>query len=155
MRAIPIPIPFLMLAPILAACQRQDAPPERTAALGPPAALAPPAAVSTPPSQAGTRLPPAEVQYRYVGNWAADAAGCTDPPWRFEARRLTTKGEVACAFDRIEKTAAGYEVAATCAAEAPPAPYMIRLSFAESARAMLVEGGPFAGPVGLVWCGTP
>jgi hypothetical protein len=142
MRAILIPLV------LLAACQRQETPPERTAALEPSAAPAPPA-------QAGTALPPADAEYRYIGNWAADAAACADPPWRFEARRLTTKGEVACAFDRVGKTPAGYEIAATCTAEAPPAPYVIRLSFAESARAMLVEGGPFSGPVGLVWCGPP
>jgi hypothetical protein len=103
----------------------------------------------------GASLPPADAAARYVGLWAADVKACADPPWRFEPRRLTTKGEVSCAFDEVHRAPGGYDIAATCTAEAPPKAYTLKLRFAESAKAMLVDGGPFAEPVGLVWCGPP
>lgn len=100
-------------------------------------------------------LPPAAASNRYVGLWAVDAAACADPPWRFEARRLSTRGEVGCAFDAVREVPAGYEIAATCTAQAPPEPHTIKLSFAESAEAMRVEGGPWSEPIALVRCGPP
>lgn len=102
---------------------------------------------------ARTLPPPSETTPRFVGLWAASAEGCSDPAWRFEATRVSTRGEVSCAFDNVALTDAGYEIAATCTAEAPPAPYRINLSFAESARAMMVSGGPWS-PIGLVYCGA-
>jgi hypothetical protein len=100
-----------------------------------------------------TLPPPSETAPRFVGLWATSAEGCSDPAWRFEAARMSTRGEVSCAFDTVALTDAGYEIGATCTAEAPPAPYRINLSFAESARAMMVSGGPWA-PISLVYCGT-
>jgi hypothetical protein len=97
--------------------------------------------------------PPSETPPRYVGLWATSAQGCSDPAWRFEARQITTRGEVSCAFQDVALTDTGYEIAASCTAEAPPAPYTIRLSFAESARAMMISGGPWS-PVSLVYCGA-
>lgn len=125
-----------------AACTEQAAPPPD------PEAAAQVGEVEKLPN---TLPPPSETTPRYVGLWAASAEGCSDPAWRFEATRMSTQGEVACAFDRVVLTDAGYEIAATCTAEAPPAPYRINLSFAESARAMMVSGGPWA-PIGLVYC---
>lgn len=100
-----------------------------------------------------TLPPPSETTPRFVGLWAASAEGCSDPTWCFEATRVSTRGEVSCEFDNVTLTDAGYEIAATCTAEAPPAPYRINLSFAESARAMMVSGGPWS-PIGLVYCGA-
>jgi hypothetical protein len=89
---------------------------------------------------------------RYVGLWAASEDGCADPAWRWEAERVTTQGEVSCSFNDVQMTNTGYTIQATCTAEGPPTPQQIQLSFAESARAMLVDGGPWT-PVGLVYCG--
>jgi hypothetical protein len=133
----------------LAACGRGGTPAPAT----PESKAAAPAGPVT--ARPGASLPPADAAERYVGLWAADVKACADPPWRFESRRLTTKGEVSCAFDEVRRTPGGYDVAATCTAEAPPKAYTIKLRFAESAKAMLVDGGPFAEPVGLVWCGPP
>jgi hypothetical protein len=95
--------------------------------------------------------PPSETTPRFVGLWATSAEGCAEPAWRFEAARVSTRGEVSCAFDNVALTPMGYEIAASCTAEAPPAPYTINLSFAESARAMMLSGGPWAA-TSLVYC---
>lgn len=96
-------------------------------------------------------LPPPGAD-RFVGLWAASAEDCADPAWRFEARRVTTQGEVSCTFNDVQMTDTGYLIQATCTAEGPPAPQEIQLSFAESARAMMVAGGPWS-PIGLTYCG--
>lgn len=100
-----------------------------------------------------TRLPaPSADAPRYVGLWATTVDGCADPAWRFEADRISTQGEVSCTLDNVQMVATGYEIAATCTAQAPPEPHTIRLSFAESARAMMVVGGPWSPAPSLVYC---
>jgi hypothetical protein len=146
---MPRPAVCAILLLMLAACGRGGT---QAPAAAEPKAAPKPAPVSVRP---GASLPPADAAARYVGLWAADVKACADPPWRFEARRLTTKGEVSCAFDEVRRAPGGYDVAATCTAEGPPRAYTLKLRFAESAKAMLVDGGPFAEPVGLVWCGPP
>ncbi len=89
---------------------------------------------------------------RYVGLWATTADGCSNPAWRFEERGVSTQGEVSCEFQRVEMTARGYDIQAQCTAESPPTPYNIQLSFAESARAMMITGGPWQSGTALVHC---
>lgn len=96
--------------------------------------------------------PPSETAPRYVGLWAAAAEGCSDPAWRFEENRVATRGEVSCEFQTVTPTEAGYNIKASCTAESPPAPYDIQLSFAESARAMMIAGGPWQNGAALVFC---
>jgi hypothetical protein len=100
-----------------------------------------------------TLPPPSADTPRYVGLWATTQEGCAEPAWRWEAERVTTRGEVSCNFDSVEQTPTGYALQSTCYAEAPPAPYTIQLSFAESARAMMIDGGPWSAPTSLVYCG--
>lgn len=100
-----------------------------------------------------TLPPPNETTPRYVGQWAAASLGCEQPAWRFEERRVSTAGEVSCGFDDIQITPTGYTIQAACTAQAPPTQETIQLSFAESARAMMVSGGPWAEPIGLIYCG--
>jgi len=95
---------------------------------------------------------PSDTTPRFVGLWAASADGCADPAWRFRADGVSTQGEVSCQFNDVELTQTGYTIQATCYAEAPPEEQTIQLSFAESARAMMVSGGPWS-PIGLVYCG--
>lgn len=99
-----------------------------------------------------TLPPPSETTPRYVGLWATTAEGCAEPAWRFEANRITTRGEISCEFQNVAMTERGYEIQAQCTAEAPPAPHTIELSFAESARAMMVSGGPWQSGTALVFC---
>ncbi|MDZ4691106.1 hypothetical protein [Terricaulis sp.] len=99
-----------------------------------------------------TLPPPSASQPRYVGLWATSAEGCAEPAWRFQERQITTLGEVACSFNDVRQTNTGYEIAATCTAEGPPTPHTINLSFAESARAMMISGGPWQQGTSLVYC---
>lgn len=89
---------------------------------------------------------------RYVGRWAASADLCRTGAWNFAERRLETAGEVACEFQQVTPNEGGYDIHAVCTAESPPKPYDLKLRFAQSAKAMLVEGGPF-NDMGLIWCG--
>lgn len=99
-------------------------------------------------------LPPPSDSPRYVGLWATTAEGCTEPAWRFEERRITTRGEVSCEFQNVAMTASGYEIQAQCTVQAPPEPHTINLSFSESARAMMISGGPWQSGTALVHCAT-
>ena len=101
---------------------------------------------ATPPGNAGGGTP------FYVGRWAAEAGFCAAGAWVFTANTLSTAGEVSCTFNTVTPTAAGYTVQASCTAEAPPAPFTLRLSYAQSAQELLVEGGPFAAAISLIRC---
>ena len=113
-----------------------------------------PAPATTPASAVipGTTLPPSSADPRYAGRWATDAGLCRDGAWVFRPKRLDTAGEVSCTFDRVATVPGGYDIDATCTAEAPPKPDRITLRFAESAKAMLVESKTFRS-VGLIYCG--
>lgn len=100
-----------------------------------------------------TLPPPSADHPRFVGLWAASAEGCADPAWRFYADRVATQGEVSCSFRSARQTATGYDIDASCTDTMPPArDYRIQLGFAESARAMMLSGGPWSA-TGLVYCG--
>ena len=106
---------------------------------------------------AAERLPhtlpaPGEDSPRYVGLWATTAQGCSNPAWRFERDGISTQGEVSCEFNSVRMSAAGYEIAATCHAQAPATQHNIQISFAESAGAMMLTGGPWDPAPSLVYC---
>lgn len=127
-------LPLAALALVAACSEPAEPPPDSDAAaqVGPIEALP----RSLPPPSASTP--------RYVGLWAASAEGCSNPAWRFEADRVSTQGEVSCSFQNVALTPSGYEIASTCTAEGPPTAHTINLSFAESARAMMISGAPWA-----------
>lgn len=95
---------------------------------------------------------PSETTPRYVGLWATTAEGCAEPAWRFEPNRISTRGEVSCEFQNVAMTDRGYDIQAQCTAQAPPEQHNIQLSFAESARAMMISGGPWQSGTALVYC---
>ena len=97
---------------------------------------------------------PSTTTPRYVGMWATTAEGCSEPAWRFEQNSVSTRGEVSCEFRNVTVTDRGYDIQASCTAESPPTPYNIQLSFAESARAMMIAGGPWQEGTALVYCGS-
>lgn len=146
----------------LAACGDRDgrpppsaanlaAPNPKTVEPAPDAPGQPVAADTTTPAG---ELPRASSPTRYVGLWSAASMSCADPAWRFEADHLATKGEVSCDFENVVTVPGGYDIAARCTAEGEEKAYTLRLRFAESAKAMLVSGGPFSEEVGLVYCGS-
>jgi len=111
-----------------------------------PSAVAPPRAVEEPAPE------PAPARPFFVGRWAARPALCADGAWVIDEHELSTAGEVHCRFERTTPIQSGFEVEAVCTAEGPPEPHRLRFAYAQSARALLVEGGPFA-DAGLVRCG--
>lgn len=113
------------------------------------AACSEPAEQSAPPAApADDAAPPAA--YRFEGAWAASADMCAEP-WAFTADGFATPGEVSCAFDQISEVADGYDIAATCVAQAPPTSNALRVRFSEATGGMIVEGAPSA-PIELVRC---
>ena len=156
-------LPLFAVALALTACGDRDEtrPPSAANLAAPnPQTVEPPANAAGDPVAADTttppgELPPAASPTRYVGQWAAASLGCAEPAWRFEADRLTTRGEVSCAFMQVTPAPGGYDVAARCLAEGEERASTLRLRFAESAKAMLVAGGPFSGEIGLTYCGPP
>jgi hypothetical protein len=104
------------------------------------------------PEQLSATLPPASQNLRFVGNWATTADQCANPPWRFRADGVSTQGEVSCAFNDISDIPGGYQIDAACHAEGVQTQEQIQLTFAESAQAMMVAGGPWGDAIGLVHC---
>ena len=101
--------------------------------------------------QAGDLPPPSE-GLRFVGRWAADERSCTSAAWIFTQSTLRTPAGSSCNFDQVTQVPGGYDIQATCTAEAPPAPDTLKIRFAESAKAMLFESTVIA-DAGLVFCG--
>ena len=97
-------------------------------------------------------LPPADAPLRFVGLWATSRANCTARPWRFTENSLAAADGPHCSIYKVTKAPGGYDLAATCPAKKPDPTDLIRLRFAESARAMLVESNAIQ-PTGLIYCG--
>lgn len=95
-----------------------------------------------------------ERDWFFVGRWASDVKNCGDKAWVITAQGLKTPGHVVCRFDEVEATTRGAAAHAICTAEGPPQPWTIQFSYAESARALLIEDAPFS-DVGLVACAAP
>lgn len=113
----------------------------------------PEAAAEIGPSETLPPLPPPSVDNpRFVGLWATTQQGCEAPAWRFSADGVSTLGEVSCDFSTLTQTAVGYDVAATCHAEGETTTHNMQFSFAESARAMMIAGGPWQPSASLVYC---
>jgi hypothetical protein len=110
-------------------------------------------AQATPTAPASTSsLPPASAALRFVGRWATSQANCASKPWLFTADRLTATDGPHCSIYKVTNMAGGYDLAAECPAKVPDHSDLIKLRFAESAQAMLVESNAIA-PMGLVYCG--
>jgi hypothetical protein len=97
-------------------------------------------------------LPPSSAAPRFVGTWATNKANCTSKPWRFTEKALTVEGGPQCSFYHVTTMPGGYDVAAECPTKQPVHTDLIKLRFAESAQAMLVESNAI-NPTGLIYCG--
>lgn len=128
------PVLMLTLAASLAACGAEE-----------------PAAVET-PAPAPQAPPPEAATPAYVGRWAATPELCTDGAWTFRQDGLSTAGEVSCRFEGVAALDDGYEIAATCTAQAPPQAHRLNLSLSADGRTMSVRGGPFDDPPPLSRC---
>jgi hypothetical protein len=99
------------------------------------------------------KLPSADAALRFVGTWAEKQSECASKPWRFTADALTVGGGPQCRFYKVSKAPGGYNLAASCPTKKPVHTDLIRLRFAESAQAMLVESNAIP-PTGLIYCGA-
>jgi hypothetical protein len=151
----------LALALVLfAGCARESQPPPAGTSHAPSDSVPPPQAVTAAPaSDAASAAPDAQQQDAakpasetfFVGHWAASEAACADAAWVITEQGLKTPGEVSCHFQQLKQTSRGTEADAMCTAEGTPGQWTLRFSYAQSARALLIEGGPFA-DIGLVRC---
>jgi hypothetical protein len=119
-----------------------------------PTASSLPAVAPNPGRKPGAVLPPAGADPRFVGAWAADASMCTDKAWHFTETGLETPAGSVCHFNRVTKISGGYDIAARCTAEGPEQDDLIKIRFAESAKAMLFDSASIA-DTGLIYCGPP
>ncbi len=97
-------------------------------------------------------LPPPGPSPRFIGNWAADQKSCGSRAWQFAATTLRTPAGSSCSFTKVTEVPGGYDVQATCTAEGPAAEDVLKIRFAESAKAMLLESRTIT-DTGLVFCG--
>jgi hypothetical protein len=127
----------------LCACDRPAEAPNAQGAAAPPNAPA-----------ASPLTPKTPTPLFFVGRWAADTKLCDKGAWVITVHGVETAGEVSCKFEGPPQGAGSVEVDAVCTAQAPPKRYRLRFSYAQSAKALLVENGPFA-DMGLIRCPGP
>ncbi|RXZ65837.1 hypothetical protein [Pelagerythrobacter rhizovicinus] len=130
------------MAAVLAACS----PPQEEEQAG---GLAP----AEPADEPGHVLPPATDTFRYVGRWAESVEQCRKEAWTLTRDRLAAPEGIVCDFRSITKSPGGYAIDATCRVDGEEEDDDLILRFAESAKAMLVEGASSLPQTGLVYCG--
>ena len=108
-------------------------------------------AAAVQPAEAGD-LPEPSDGLRFVGKWAPDQKSCESAAWQVTQTALHTPGGTHCSFNRVSEVPGGYDIQATCTAEAPPTSDTLKLRFAESAKAMLLESET-VGDASLLFCG--
>lgn len=141
-------LPFLAFAALAGCGQPVTSQPAGEAPAAPPAAT-----TTAPAAPAQASLSPEERRAaRYVGIWSEASSTCASAPWTFTADKLSTPDGVTCDVSSVSETPEGYDVAAQCAGKAAPAAANLKLRFVEAAKGVLVEGGPFPAPVGLIRC---
>lgn len=145
------------VAILLAACGQRSQPAQSNLVAGtPPKVAAETAGANSAANAAAANetgvLPPANAAIRYVGTWATSKANCASKPWHFTTKSLKSTGGPQCSFYNVAKAPGGYDVAAQCPTKKPVHTDLIKLRFAESAGAMLVESNAIA-PTGLIYCG--
>ena len=99
-------------------------------------------------------LTPSEIAppFRFAGRWGTNPANCASRAWILTATSLKTTAGAVCSFSKVTEVPGGYDIAASCTAGGPARDERIRLRYAESARALLVESRTL-GDVGLTRCG--
>ena len=112
---------------------------------------APNAAEQVESGQAGELPAPGAVP-RFVGNWAKDQQSCESAVWKFSDSTLRTPDGESCSFNRVTEAAGGYDIQATCSAKDGPQSELLKIRFAESAKAMLLDSKELKN-AGLVFCG--
>lgn len=94
----------------------------------------------------------AQAAPRFIGRWAASAAGCDDP-WVFEARSLSSDADQ-CEFDKVDPNSAGYVIIGACRSPSGPKPFRLAIATPDKPEIALltVSGGPFGDATALQRC---
>lgn len=129
-------LPLTLLCLLLAACGESAPQPDATSK-------------SDPPMESAVG-PEAQTPGFYIGRWAEKTQDCGGRAWTFSADRLIAPPGI-CVFENISLVDEGVEIDADCSWEGETTTTHMRLSYAQSARALLVMDGP-AGDLGLVAC---
>jgi hypothetical protein len=92
---------------------------------------------------------------RFIGRWAASAAGCGDP-WVLEARGLSS-GAANCEFDKVEPSPAGYAIVGACRSPSGPRPtrFVVTTPNQPQVSLLTISGGPFKEAAALQRCLGP
>lgn len=107
---------------------------------------------SSPAEQNGPgTLPPSNGPPSFIGLWAASKADCKSSPWRFTKTELAAVNGPHCSIYEVTKVADGYDLGAQCPDKKPIPTDLIKIRFAQSPEAMLVESNTIP-PHGLVYC---
>lgn len=136
-----------------AAGATRNQPAKKAAAIGQSPSSEPPEAETSALSNQGKTgaLPAPNTAVRYLGAWARSKADCASSPWRFTRDSLDVAKGPRCSFYNVAKVPGGYDIAAQCPTKLPLHRDLIKLRFAESAQAMLVESNAIL-PTGLIYC---
>ncbi len=112
------------------------------------------AKVRSPPaslSSLSQALPKADASLQFIGTWAKDKASCASKTWRFTRGKLSEPDGSRCSIYDLRKVPGGYDLAVQCPAKKPDPTDLVKLRFAQSAEAMLVESNAIE-PMGLIYC---
>jgi len=80
----------------------------------------------------------------FIGTWAASEQGCEASPWTLSDTGLQTPAGSACSFNRVTEVPGGWDIQATCTAEAPPSSDEIRIRLGDDGRTMRFESKTIA-----------
>jgi hypothetical protein len=89
---------------------------------------------------------------RFIGQWASNEGSCKSDPWLFTGTSVHMSGGLSCSFNRVVEIPDGYDIQATCGADAGPTSDELEIRFDEAARRMRVQSETIPDE-DLVFCG--
>lgn len=103
------------------------------------------------PAPAPAAAPARREPSAFTGDWATRPDLCAEGRFRITETGLTTAGEVSCRWTPadVQRTQAGWLIAARCRAEGPEQPAQLTLTGGQ--ESLLIEGAPFQ-PLPLARC---
>ena len=90
----------------------------------------------------------------FIGRWGLETHGCDRDIWLIGSDGLRSPGGLACGFESIDSTSAGYIVGAMCriGKAVQPTRIVFTITGPVTAQSLTMTGGPFAEPVALSRC---
>ncbi len=93
----------------------------------------------------------------FIGRWAPGSAACDSGPWVIGSDGLRSPAGLACTFESIDPSSAGYIVGALCQVGKvmQPTRIVVTVTGRAPSQSITMTGGPFAEPVALSRCPSP